>query len=430
MILQILFTLFLVLLNGFFVAAEFAIVKVRSSQIELLAKTGSRPAAMAKKILGRLDAYLSATQLGITLASLGLGWIGESVVSQIIINTFGALDIALNPETAHRIALPVSFAVITVLHIVFGELAPKSLAIQRSEATTLAIAFPLQLFYVLFKPAIWVLNGLANMVIRAFGIEPANEQELHSPEEIRYLVDQSGESGGIESTNYEIIRNAFDFSERSVRQIMVPRVRITALNIEQADEDVVLDKIIDEGFSRVPVYRNSVDNIIGIIYVKDLLLMMRRQKGEVSVKDLMRPAHFVPESKKIIDLLHDFQQQRTHMAVVVNEYGGTEGIVSMEDIVEEIVGEIQDEYDNETPIVEEIDKQNFKVLGGASIADVNEYLPEPIPESKEYESLAGLLIYHLGRIPNAAEKITIGDYEFTVLTKIRNNIGQVQVSKM
>jgi CBS domain containing-hemolysin-like protein len=203
---NVVITLFLVFLNGFFVAAEFAIVKVRASQVELMAKTGSKTAIMAKHIISKLDAYLSATQLGITLASLGLGWIGESVVSQMILNIFDFFGLNLNPNLAHSIALPIAFSVITILHIVFGELAPKSLAIQQPESVTLSVAYPLRVFYFIFSPIIWVLNNFANWVLRRFGIAPASEHEVHSPEELRYLVEQGSESGSIEETNYEIIK--------------------------------------------------------------------------------------------------------------------------------------------------------------------------------------------------------------------------------
>jgi CBS domain containing-hemolysin-like protein len=425
---NVVFTLFLVFLNGFFVAAEFAIVKVRASQVELMAKTGSKTALMAKEIISKLDAYLSATQLGITLASLGLGYVGETVVEEIILDLLHVLNISLSHTLTEQISFFVSFSLITVLHIVFGELAPKSLAIQRPEAVTLAVAYPLRFFYFVFKPIIWVLNNFANLVLKSVGIEPASEHEVHSPEELRYLVEQGSESGSIEENNYEIIKNAFDFSERTARQVMTPRTKVVGLNIDQADEQK-LNKLIDEGYSRVPVFKNSVDNIVGIIYIKDLLLRMRRKEALV-VKELMRPAHFVHESKKISDLLRDFQREHIHMAIVVNEYGGTEGILTLEDIIEEIVGEIQDEYDNEIPIIEEIDPTQFKALGAASIADINEYLPDPIPENKEYDSLAGLLIYHFGRIPNDNEKIVIEPYEFTVLKRLRNNISQVQITRL
>lgn len=428
MIISIIGTLLLVLLNGFFVAAEFAIVKVRPSQIELMAKTGSGAAIMAKKIVAKLDAYLSATQLGITLASLGLGWVGESLVEGLILDLFAFLGFAVDTVLIHRISIGIAFSIITVLHIVFGELAPKSIAIQRSEGVTLGIAYPLNIFYVVFRPFIWLLNGFANLILKAIGISPASEHEVHSPEELRFLVEQGNESGNMESTEYEIIRNAFDFSERTARQVMVPRTKVVGLNIELADEKM-LDKVIDEGYSRVPVFKNSLDNIIGIIHIKDLLLRIRK-KERIVIKDLMRPAHFVPESKRVSDLLRDFQRQRLHMAVVVNEYGGTEGIISMEDIVEEIVGEIQDEYDNESPIVEAVTEGKYKALGSASIADVNEYLPVAIEENKEYDSLAGLLIYHFGRIPDDNEHIVIAPYEFTVLKKLRNNIVQIEINTL
>ncbi|QHT72103.1 HlyC/CorC family transporter [Rhodocytophaga rosea] len=427
-IISIIGTLLLVLLNGFFVAAEFAIVKVRPSQIELMAKTGSGAAIMAKKIVAKLDAYLSATQLGITLASLGLGWVGESLVEGLILDLFAFFGLAVDTVLIHRISIGVAFSIITVLHIVFGELAPKSIAIQRSEGVTLGIAYPLNVFYVVFRPFIWLLNGFANLILKAIGIAPASEHEVHSPEELRFLVEQGNESGNMETTEYEIIRNAFDFSERTARQVMVPRTKVVGLNIEQAD-DKMLDKVIDEGYSRVPVFKNSLDNIIGVIHIKDLLLRMRK-KENIVIKDLLRPAHFVPESKRVSDLLRDFQRQRLHMAIVVNEYGGTEGIISMEDIVEEIVGEIQDEYDNESPIVEEVTEGKYKVLGSASIADINEYLPVAIEENKEYDSLAGLLIYHFGRIPEDNEHIVIAPYEFTILKRSRNNIVQVEINTL
>jgi CBS domain containing-hemolysin-like protein len=420
LIVDILLTLFLVLLNGFFVAAEFAIVKVRSSRIELLANSGSKPALMAKHIIHKLDAYLSATQLGITLASLGLGWIGESVVARMIINLFHALNLTINEALAHSIALPIAFAIITVLHIVFGELAPKSIAIQRSESTTLAIAYPLNVFYYLFRPIIWLLNGFANFVLKLFGITPVSEQEVHSPEELRYLVEQGSESGNMQKINYEIISNAFDFSERTARQVMVPRTQIVALNIDQAEGNV-LEKVIDEGFSRVPVYRNTIDNIIGVIYIKDLLIALRK-KEPVEVKSLLRQAHYIPESKKISDILAEFQKKHFHMAVVVNEYGGTEGIITLEDIVEELVGEIQDEYDNEVPVVEPVAEGVFKVVTAASIADINEHLPHPLPEGKDYDSLGGLIIAHLGKIPEVNEKLEVEGYEISVLKKIGSKI--------
>ena len=275
MIINILLTIFLVLLNGFFVAAEFAIVKVRSSQIELRSQAGSQLAKVALNMITHLDAYLSATQLGITLASLGLGWIGESVVSEIIIHIMQAAGFQADADLAHKIALPIAFAVITILHIVFGELAPKSLAIQRSESTTLAIAIPLQFFYYIFKPAIWFLNGFSNLLLRGIGITPVHGSEVHSSEELRLIFEQSKESGAIQDSQHELFVNVFSFNDRMVKQIMVPRTKLAALDIESS-EDKILDMVFTEGYSRIPVYRESIDNIVGVLYVKDLLIVIRR----------------------------------------------------------------------------------------------------------------------------------------------------------
>ena len=428
MFFNIILTLFLVFLNGFFVAAEFAIVKVRSSRIDLLANTGNKQAILAKNMIENLDSYLSATQLGITLASLGLGWIGEGVVSKLIINLFEMLQLEISPELAHNIALPVAFALITVLHIVFGELAPKSIAIQRSESTTLAIALPLKVFYYLFKPFIWTLNGFANFILRLIGIGSVSEQEVHSPEELRYLVEQGNDSGNMQKLNYDIIKNAFDFSERTAHQVMVPRIEVTALNIDEADE-AGLEKIINEDYSRIPVFKDSIDHIIGVLYIKDLLKAQRKNKP-FDIKDLLRTPHIVSESKKINDILLDFQQKRFHLAVVINEYGGTEGIISLEDIIEELVGEIQDEYDNEVPFVQEIGEDKFLVQASASITDINEILPFSLPEEKEYESLGGFIIFNTGKIPQVNETVKFEEWEFTVRKKNKNKILTVSIEKV
>jgi len=278
MTLNIFITILLVLMNGFFVAAEFAIVKVRASQLEIKIQSGNQFALLAKNIISHLDAYLAATQLGITLASLGLGWIGEPVVSVLIENLLHRIGIEIKPETAHDIALPVAFAIITILHIVFGELAPKSLAIQRSERTTLIIAYPLRLFYIIFKPFIWILNGIANMILRLFGIHAVHGSEVHSSDELKYLVEQGKETGMIEPADYNIIKNAFDFSERTARQIMVSRTQVSAIDINNFNDEV-LEKVIEENYSRIPCYEDSFENIIGVVYLKDILIRMRKQQG-------------------------------------------------------------------------------------------------------------------------------------------------------
>lgn len=425
MILDIFITFLLVFLNGFFVAAEFAIVKVRASQLEIKVKKGNRSAVLSKHIVTHLDGYLAATQLGITIASLGLGWIGEPVVSKIIIKIMHLFGLAINPELAHDIALPVAFAIITVLHIVFGELAPKSLAIQRSERTTLAIAYPLQLFFYLFKPVIWILNNIANFILRIIGISAVHGSDVHSSEELKYLVKQGQENGKIDAAEYKIIKNAFDFSEQTAKQIMVPRLNVFALDINEFNE-TLLNKIINESYSRIPCYEDNLDNVVGVVYLKDILIATRKNEP-LNIRAIMRQILIIPESKNIGKLLNEFQTKHQQMALVVNEYGGTEGIITMEDILEELVGEIQDEYDNEIPFVEKISKQTYYVLASATIDDINELLPHPITKDDQFETLAGYLILKFGKIPNIKERITFDNYEFSILKKNKSTIVLVQL---
>jgi CBS domain containing-hemolysin-like protein len=425
MVLNIFFTFFLVLLNSFFVAAEFAIVKVRSSQIDIKAKEGHRMAGLAKHITGNLDAYLSATQLGITIASLGLGWIGEDVVTELILHLFDTVGLDVSPDNAHRIALPVAFSVITILHIVFGELAPKSYAIQRPESTTLWLAGPLNVFYWVFKPFIWMLNGFSNTVLRLIGITPLKEAEVHSPEELRLMVEQGKKSGVIEARKYEIIRNAFDFAERSARQAMVPRTHVFAVE-KTLPAEKIIDKILENGYSRVPVYEGTIDHVAGIIFTKDLLLKLHTGRP-FAVDTIIRPAHYIASNKKLIDIMRDFQKQHVQFAVVVDEFGGTEGVITMEDILEELVGEIQDEYDSETPLIERIDDRKFRVQGSVSLVTLNEKLPRPLPENETYVTVAGMLIDMAGRIPNVGESIEQNEYVFTVVKRIKNQIILVDI---
>jgi CBS domain containing-hemolysin-like protein len=425
MALDISITFILVFLNGFFVAAEFAIVKVRSSQLELKVKEGNRFAILSKHIVSHLDGYLAATQLGITLASLGLGWIGEPVVSKIIINLMELVGFDANPELAHKIALPVAFVFITVLHIVFGELAPKSLAIQRSEKTTLFIAYPLQFFFVIFRPFIWILNGIANFILKGIGISPVHGSDVHSSEELKYLVHEGQKSGEFNEAEYKIIKNAFEFSIQTAKQVMVPRTKIFAIDINNFNNDTI-EQITKQSYSRIPCYDENLDNILGVVSLKDILIADRKNK-HFSIRDIVRDMHVVPETKSINSLLSEFQIKRQQIALVVNEYGGTEGIITMEDILEELVGEIQDESDNEIPFVEKTGENFYTALATASLDDINEQLPHHIVKDKQYETLAGYLILHSGRIPSVNEKIVVDNYEFTILKKTRSSIILVQL---
>ncbi|MDU1903765.1 MAG: hemolysin family protein [Dysgonomonas sp.] len=429
MISSILITFLFVFLNGFFVAAEFAIVKVRASQLELKAIEGNRFAILSKKIVAHLDAYLAATQLGITLSSLALGWIGEPVVSKMILNFMELIGVSMSPELAHSIALPIAFLIITILHIVFGELAPKSLAILRPEQTTLAISYPLQAFYWICRPFIWLLNGFANLILKMFGLHTVSEAESYSSDELKYLVDQISENGDDEdTTSYDIIKNAFDFSERTARQVMVPRTQVLAIDVNDYDEQT-LETVIEDGFSRIPCYEDNIDNIVGIVHLKDILKKMR-QNGNVDIHSIIRPVSFVPETKRIGQILKEFQIKHQQIAMVLNEYGGIEGIITMEDILEELVGEIQDEYDNEIPFVEETGEGIYSVIATAAISDINDQLPHTIDKAKQYDTLAGYLIDKFGRIPNTHDKLESEGYEFSVLKKNKTSIVLVQMKDL
>ncbi|MCW5924838.1 MAG: HlyC/CorC family transporter [Saprospiraceae bacterium] len=425
MLLDVFLTLFLVALNGFFVAAEFAIVKVRYSQIELSAQKGNRLAGLAQNMLNHLDAYLSATQLGITLASLGLGWIGEPVVSKLLLSIFHAVGVELSPDLAHKIALPVAFALITVLHIVFGELAPKSIAIRKPEETTLAVSLPMRMFFFLFRPAIWVLNGFANFVLKGIGIAPVDEHEAHSADELRLLMKQSQKSGAIKEDNFQIIQKAFDFSELTAQQVMVPRKNIFALEVNTPKEKI-LEKLIESGYSRVPVYENDIDNILGIVFAKDIF-RENIQRPDWQIRDLLRPVQYVYNSARLNRILKDFQTKRIHLSVVIDEYGGTEGLIALEDILEELVGEIRDEYDEETDPVVKNEDGSFTVSGIAPLHDLNNYLPYPFLENKQYNTLNGLVLNRFGRIPPNNEVLMIDKYEVVILERKQNILTLMKI---
>lgn len=418
-------TLFFVFLNGFFVAAEFAIVKVRLSQIEMKARDGNFFAGIARNILDHLDAYLSASQLGITLASLGLGWIGESVVSTIVSDLALWMGWQFEPDTMHTLSVIIAFSLITVMHIVIGEQAPKTMAIRRSEATTLAVALPLRVFFIVFKPIIYALNGMSNAILRSAGIEPSTEHEVHSPEEIRYLIKESSRQGAMEISEQELIENVFAFTETTAGQVMVPRSRIVGIDISHNVNDL-LDRVMDEGYSRLPVYRKSIDDIVGIVYAKDLLTLMHH-KDLIIVQDIVHPVFVVNEDVKLKQLLRDMQRRRMHMAIVLDEFGGTAGLVTLEDIVEEIVGNIQDEYDDEQPTMDSTTINEYDLMASVRIDDANDVLPMPLPESDDYETVGGLINAMAGRVPAIGEVVALESYECIILESTPRRVERVRL---
>lgn len=407
---EVFLTFFLVVLNGFFVAAEFAIVKVRASQIAL--EKGNISKSAAQNIINNLDGYLAATQLGITLASLGLGWVGEDVMSRIILSLMDLLGLELSASLAHSIALPLAFAMLTILHITFGELAPKSLAIRYPTSTTLRISVALRIFYYVFRPFIWLLNGLANLILKVFGVKPVSELDIHSEDELKLIIAESEEGGAIEPNERELIQNVFEFDDRIVRQVMVPRVKISGLRSTLTIHET-MDIVLREGYSRFPVFETSLDDIIGIVHAKDIIAAYV-QTADKGLKDVMRPAHFIPESKPIDVLLREFQRRKTQMAIVVSEFGGTIGIVTLEDILEELVGEIQDEHDHEQQIVTLLDKQVYQIVAQSPIHDINKFVDVPFPESEEYETLSGLLTFYRPTLKEG-DSFKLFNYRFKII---------------
>jgi len=423
---SILLTFLLVLLNGFFVAAEFALVRVRGSQIEIKAKAGSRIAKVTRGIVANLDGYLAATQLGITIASLGLGVIGEEVFSNVVLRGFQAIRIDITSSFVNTSGHVIAFIFITVLSIVFGELAPKTLAIQRSVRTALAVSGPLRIFFIVFRPIIWVLNAFANFILRLIGINiiPGHEAH-HSSEELQYLLEQGKETGAIDSNEHELIQNVFEFNERVVKNIMVPRTKISGIEVSTT-KDELLNILITEGYSRLPVYDEVIDKIVGIVHAKDILPLLARNE-EIVLKDIIRKPYFIPETKKINDLMAELQQKRIQIAIVSDEFGGTAGMVTLEDIVEELVGEIQDEYDEEKPIVEALNEREFIVNALAPIYDVNGHLPHDLPEDGDFDTVSGWLGDIFGKIPDVGEQKEANGYNITVLKKSDQNIESVKL---
>jgi CBS domain containing-hemolysin-like protein len=410
MTVDILITLFLVFLNGFFVAAEFAIVKVRASQIAL--QKGGMAKKSAQLIIDNLDGFLAATQLGITLASLGLGWYGEDVATRIIVNTMNGLGIEFSEGAAHRIAVPVAFTMITILHIVFGELAPKSIAIRYPASTAISVATWLRAFYFVFRPFIWLLNGFAGLLLKIFGIKPVSETEIHSEDELRLIIAESEEGGAIEPAERELIQNVFDFDDRVVRQVMIPRIKISAMKADTSVREAI-NIALSEGFSRYPLYEDSLEEIVGIVTIKDILSSYMTTPDK-SVREIMRPVYFIPETKGVDTLLREFQLKKTQMAIVISEFGGTIGLVTLEDILEELVGEIQDEHDQESQIVTSVGNYVYQVHARSPLHDINKYLDIPIPESEEYETLAGMITTERPSVQQGDE-FALSGYKMKVL---------------
>lgn len=411
----------LVFANGFFVAAEFALVGARRTRIEALVRKGSRSARLAKYAIAHLDHYISATQLGITIASLALGWLGETTLAAVFIQVFDGLPSPWDVIATHAVAGSIAFAFITFLHIVLGELAPKSVALLFPEATSMWLAGPLIAFAKIFTPFIKLLNGAANLLLRAFGLKaPTESERVHRPEEIEMLATHAFEHGGLAEEPLDMIRGVFDLSERTVADVMTPRTRVDAVPIHATIEEAV-DMINRTGHTRMPVYEKSPDDVKGFVTARDVWRAYRAGTG--SLKQLVRRVLFVPETKDLETLLAEMRDHQHHVAIGVDEFGGVAGLVTIEDILEEIVGEIHDEHESGTLTMREQDGE-IRVDGTVSLFELNDYYGLDLP-SHEFATVSGYIMAQLGRIASQGDEIEFNGGKLRVTKLSGRRIDEV-----
>jgi CBS domain containing-hemolysin-like protein len=424
---MILFALVLVALNGLFVAAEFAFVKIRATQVDRLVRQGKTSAGLVEEATDKLDAYLSVSQLGITISSLGLGWIGEPAFAHLLEPLLAPLG--MPGGSIHVIAFAAAFATITFLHVVFGELAPKSVAIAKSESTSLFVAPFMRLFYYIFWPGIVVFNGTANAVVRAFGVPSASEtEETHSEEELRIIIEQSTRQGILNTGEERMLEGIFELEDTRAREVMVPRPDVVALPADMKLEELV--SATAGNHTRYPLFEgDSPERIVGMVHVKDILEAVKEARGldaEVRARDLMREVLVVPENRRIDAVLKDLQRRRLEMAVIIDEWGSFEGIVTIEDIVEEIVGEIQDEFGEEEPRIEQLVDGSYSVDGRISINAVNEAVGSAFA-SADFDTIGGFVLGHLGRAPEVGDEIRQDGHVLRVEAVDGPRVAQVSV---
>jgi putative hemolysin len=410
----------LVFVNGFFVAAEFGLVGARQTRISQLASEGNAGAKAAEDAIKHLDSYIAATQLGITLASLGLGWIGEPSIGHIIEGIFASF---LPEETLHTVgrtvSVAVAFALVTVLHIVLGELAPKTIALQRPETVSIFVARPTRIFLTIFRPVIYVMNGLGNFVVRMLGFEPvAGHAQVHSAEELEMLVRSSREAGLLQESEERLLRRVFDFSDIQAREVMQPRVEVDAIPVD-TPLPKLLQMVASLTHSRFPVYEEKIDKVVGILHTRDVFDLLIRNPTLLTMPDdkfdlrsLLRSPLFVPETAGVDKLLEKMQQTKTQFAVIIDEYGGMAGVVTMEDILEQLIGQVQDEFDVETADIQ-TQGESSVIDGLMSITEVTDRFGEPGIEPLS-NTIGGYVAERLDRIAAEGDKVDWGTYDLVV----------------
>jgi len=394
--------LVLVALNGFFVAAEFALVRVRDSRLVQLEQEGSTRAARARTALQDLDAYLSVCQVGITVASLALGWVGEPAVSALLRPLLHGVGIE-SERIVELIAVILGFSVITYAHLVFGEQAPKYFSIQRAEGTSMWISGPLRLFMILFRPLVWLVNTSTNFILRPWGIRLGEEMEAHSEEELRIMISSSVASGELDPQEHDYLNNVFDFGDTVAREVMVPRPDIEALPTTASLEELV-ERAAFGRYTRYPVYEGDIDHVLGAVHVKDLFRAAKEDGDGFDIRPLIRDCLVVPETKRIEQILREFQSRKLQMAIVIDEWGSVEGLITIEDVVEELVGEIQDEFDEDEAAIEPLGENTYAVDGRIPITDVNDYFDLDLPH-EDFDTIGGFVLGSLGRPPEPGDVV-------------------------
>ncbi len=426
-LLQLAVIALLVFLNGFFVAAEFALVKIRSSQLETLTAEGNKRAASAQYVTSRLDAYLSACQLGITLASLGLGWVGEPFLARILQPAFAFFHIE-SPVVIRSVSFAIAFSLITCAHIVVGEQTPKILAIRKPLPTALWVSAPLRFFYAIFKPAIWFLNASSNWVLKnILRLEPATEGELsHSEEELRIILDESERADEVSTLGRDILVNALDMRRRVVRDIMTPRGDVVYLDVEQSfDENV--RTALESRHTRFPLCRAHLDETLGLIHIKELVPLMRAPQPDLM--SIRRDVHSVPEMMSLEKLLNLFLSKHAHLAMVVDEYGGSVGMVTLENVLEELVGDIQDEFDKEKEEFRELNENEFVIEGAVGLYELQDLAGLTL-ESADVSTIGGYVTHLLGHLPKEGEQVQIENYRVTVTKTDGRRVEQLHFRKL
>ncbi len=422
--------LVLVAANGFFVAAEFALVSADDTKLVILAKAGDRLAGSVRTAQAKLNLYLSSCQVGITLASLGLGWIGEKAIADTLVALFSGLPSPLDWVARHSVAVIVAFALITFLHVVLGEVAPKALAIFHPEQVARWLVGPLVLFTRAGAPLIWSINESANGLLRIFGVRlPTEAERVHTPQEIMLLVRRSREMGKVEQDEQAMISGVFELTRTVAREVMTPRPDIVAV-----PEDVTFDELVEttrrSGYSRLPVYKEKLDDVVGIVLAKDLL--SRAASGDIGdfhVSQIMREPYYVPDTKSVHDLLAEFRRLKIHMAIVVDEFGGTDGLVTLEDLIEEIVGEIYDEHDVARPLFMKTARGEPLIDGGAPLDEVNEQFGISLP-LEDYDTLGGFILGEIGHVPQPGDVVEVAGAELVVERVDERRVRLVRLLRM